>query len=101
MALFRKKPVVVEAVLWDGNQLVHGAPEWISEALRKPPGAVGSVIRVGNTVHIHTLEGRMDCSAGDWIIQGVKGELYSCKPDIFAATYEPASGVDSTRGGEQ
>jgi hypothetical protein len=40
--------------------------------------------------YIETLEGRMHASPGDWIITGVKGERYPCKPDIFAATYEPA-----------
>ena len=44
---------------------------------------------VGSTLVIPTLEGDMTASPGDWIIKGIEGELYPCKPDIFAATYEP------------
>lgn len=49
----------------------------------------GTGVRSG-TLEIRTLEGTMTASEGDWIIRGVKGELYPCKPDIFEATYEPA-----------
>lgn len=81
--LYRKKPVVIEAVLWTGNN-------WLE------------VNAFAKTKHIHidanglaidTLEGQMRADVGDWIIRGVKGELYPCKPDVFAKTYEP---VEST-----
>jgi hypothetical protein len=83
MPKFRKKPVVIEAVLWNGTNL--------DEVL-----ALGDYADVPLTfddrghLHIHTLEGAMGASIGDWIIRGVKNEFYPCKPDIFAATYEPA-----------
>jgi hypothetical protein len=79
---YRKKPVVIEAILWDGNQ-VNEFPEWLKE-----PWNTGEVMRMGKVVHIVTLEGVMTASAGDYIIRGVNGELYPCKPDIFEKTYE-------------
>ena len=72
---FRKKPVVVAAWQFDGKRL----PILPSEPLS---WADGGKLRVA------TLEGDMFVSPGDWIIRGVKGELYPCKPDIFEATYE-------------
>src|SRR4051812_49055434 len=75
---YRKKPVVIRA--WRlGSE--EARPEWAKWAF-------------GNGhdyAEVQTLEGTMRGNRGDWIIQGVKGELYFCKPDIFAATYEPAS----------
>ena len=76
---FRKKPVVIEAVQWTGER----TPELI--ALVKA-GAIEYV--PSGKLCILTLEGEMTADRGDWIIKGVKGELYPCKPDIFAATYE-------------
>ena len=74
---YRKKPVVIEA--WRN---VEGAvrPGWL-----EGPG----VVFAGDVVIISTLEGVQKANAGDWIIRGVKGELYPCKADIFEATYEP------------
>lgn len=89
MAKFRKKPVVIEAVEWNGKRLDE-VPEWLSKAIQAVPGDIGGVVRVCDRIHIPTLEGTMIASPGDWIIRGVHGELYPCKPDIFAATYEPA-----------
>ncbi len=87
MGLFRKKPVVIEAYHWSS---LEGAPRaqapgWLMEA------ALAGTVRAsaGGTLTIKTLEGEHKCGVGDWIIRGVKGELYPCKPDIFAATYEP------------
>ena len=93
MPMFRKKPVVIEAVQWTGDNLrqimtfTDGPPEtrtahagimWDQyEALVAAEG-----------LKIFTLEGKMRAAVGDWIIKGVKGEFYPCKPDIFAATYE-------------
>lgn len=75
---YRKKPVIIEAVLFDGD---------ISsvDSLNIPEcsQALGS-----KTLQIPTLEGEMTAQPGDYIIKGVKGEFYPCKPDIFAATYE-------------
>jgi len=83
---FRKKPVVIEAVQitdewFDGDHpnSLHliGTPE--------RPLVIYPLMRV---VKIGTLEGRMTANVGDWIITGVKGERYPCKPDIFEMTYE-------------
>ena len=79
---FIKKRVVIEAVHWDGNK-VSETPEWVLEALDN-----GFLVRFGNNVQIRTLEGEMTASPGDYIIRGVNGELYPCKPDIFEKTYE-------------
>lgn len=104
---FRKKPVVIEAALFDGERvgepdqanlgkvLDHTCPPWFPAVVAdQGPGGFGwgpgSVAGSGDKLYIATLEGDMTVSAGDWIIRGVKGELYPCKPDIFAATYEPA-----------
>ena len=83
MAQFRKKPVVIEAVQWTGENA-----DVIQQFLGGTVSPFGWV--KGEYVDIGTLEGLMVASTGDWIIKGVKGEFYPCKPDIFAATYEPA-----------
>lgn len=80
MAQYRKKPVVIEA--WPYK---HNTP------LNLLPADIFCQLVVDNDkgdVVIKTLEGAMSVSPGDWIIKGVKGELYPCKPDIFEATYE-------------
>jgi hypothetical protein len=82
---YRKKPVVIEARLWDGKASTYqdfrlwGIP--MVYDIRKP----GPLLIV-------TLEGNMEASLGDYIIQGVQGEFYPCKPDIFEATYEKVEG---------
>ena len=83
MARFRKRPVVIEAMQYTGNNLAE-LRAFVPEELRDN--------RVGHPLGIHTLEGVMTVSEGDWVIRGVKGEFYPCKPDIFAATYEPEAG---------
>ena len=87
---FRKKPVVIEACLF--NTALQCTP-WLTEAMLKPWGNNGAVqiqeIGEKPLLLIWTLEGMMEANVGDWIIQGVKGEFYPCKPDIFEATYEP------------
>jgi len=79
MAKYRKKPVVIEAVQWTGEN---------GSALRAFIRGAGFV-EDGGEIEINTLEGKMIGTIGDWIIKGVKGEFYPCKPDIFEATYEP------------
>jgi hypothetical protein len=91
MAKFRKKPVVIEAVQWTGRRVAGDCPAWLSAALHLPgvPDTTpGAVMRIGDEVHIGTLEGVVRAQPGDWIIQGVKGELYPCRDDIFRMTYE-------------
>jgi len=79
---FREKPIEVEAVQWDGSGETF-------DILKKIAGPrVLQWDYNGNYLLIKTLEGKMRGNLGDWIIQGVKGEAYPCKPDIFEATYE-------------
>lgn len=79
---YRKKPVVVEAVQWTGENHAEMC-EFID------PEAFEIIPRIG--LVIHTLEGDHHASPGDYIIKGVNGEFYPCKPDIFAKTYESAT----------
>lgn len=90
---YRKKPVVIEAIQWNGNRFEDTPPEWFRAAMYAEPGTPGFLMRIGDKLVIETLEGQVWAAPGDWIIRGVKGELYPCKPDIFAATYEVASTV--------
>jgi len=92
---FRKKPVVIEAFQMTRARRESNAewPEWLNRAWQldwKTPGSLYPTEKgTGDgTLSITTLEGQHLVSWGDWIIQGVKGELYPCKPDIFEATYE-------------
>ena len=80
--MFRKKPVVISAVRWDGDSGTANAfigEDYFKDWEYAPDGAA---------LLIPTLEGTMRAEVGDWIIRGVKGEFYPCKPDIFEATYE-------------
>ena len=86
---FRKKPVVIEAFMY----ALHVEPKWFIEAERRgdiEPFWDGSTegVHRPDGVEIKTLEGTMRAHVGDWIIRGVKGEIYPCKDDIFWATYE-------------
>lgn len=81
MARYRKKPIVIEAVQFNPRSLMW--PEGVI-----PWGDVQP--RDTSWGYIHTLEGDMHVMAGDWIITGVNGEKYPCKPDIFEKSYEPA-----------
>lgn len=89
MAQFRKKPVVIEAEQWFPDTPVEGVVPWFTTLVMPPPGKGGTVSTEGDYGVIITLEGTMKVSPGDWVITGVKGEKYPCKPDIFEATYEP------------
>ena len=93
MKKYRKLPVEIAAIRNDGKwstiaewlQELAGAGEFIFEPGQAPP----MVCSGHGEILIRTLEGKMLANVGDWIIQGVKGEFYPCKPDIFEATYEP------------
>jgi hypothetical protein len=89
MAKFRKKPVVIEAVHYDGS---HAANRWIIDWTRDSatPASMDENANGQAQLSLATLEGALWISDGDWVIRGVHGEFYPCKPDIFAATYEPA-----------
>ncbi len=83
MKKYRKKPVVIEAIQWNGINLEE--LKWFMKEKFKGT----SVSETTFELQIPTLEGTMSASLGDYIIRGVKGEFYPCKPDIFEATYEP------------
>jgi hypothetical protein len=87
MAHFRKKPVVIEAIQLT-TENYNEIKLWINgQSHSADPAYLGSgEISIG----IRTLEGDMRADLGDWIIKGVEGEFYPCKPDIFEKTYEPA-----------
>lgn len=87
---YRKKPVIIEAIQYTG-QNGHEIHSWSKSAiLESPVPEPTSDNPTGAYLQIKTLEGTMTAKVGDWIIRGVKGEFYPCKPEIFAATYEPA-----------
>jgi len=102
MSKYRKKPVVIEAVqlrwdTWDEmcahadvGRLTDGKPEgcYVGPNGEHGPDPIWDGYTIG--LYIPTLEGLMVAREQDWIIRGVAGELYPCKPDIFAATYELA-----------
>lgn len=84
MAKFRKKPVVIEAYCY--NQVDDNyRPDWFQDRVSR-----NEIITYPDYAVIKTLEGFMRADLGDWVIKGVKGEVYPCKPDIFEATYESA-----------
>ncbi len=78
---YRKKPVVIFAMQWTGDNF---------SKIEKWARGFRAIRPDGDSIKIETLEGVMRANLGDWIIMGVKGEVYPCKPDIFEATYEPA-----------
>lgn len=82
MGFFRKKPVVIEAVQYADPEALELAQDRIADFMQ------ANISLLGDQIEIETLEGVMLASPGDWIIKGVGGEFYPCKPDIFKATYE-------------
>lgn len=108
MAYYRKKPVVVEAVRFDGVTFgeegmysvlfdtTDDLPVWLRKAL------IDEVLFATRYdpefLFVKTAEGLMEASVGDWIIKGIKGELYPCKPDIFARTYDLVHEQDQVTG---
>lgn len=91
---FRKRPVVIEAMQLteeSKNRVFHWitcncVPDWDEEN--------------NSVIVIQTLEGEMTARLGDWVIKGVKGEFYPCKPDIFQATYEPVETPHEGKGAD-
>lgn len=93
-AKFRKKPVVIEA--WPTRLLNHSAAhDWqaLPQSVRDAYERGGWVFGADGGIYIPTLEGSLFASPDDWVIRGVAGEFYPCKPDIFAATYEPVEQI--------
>jgi hypothetical protein len=81
MPKFRKKPVVIEAVKWTGDN-------WDEIEKFSPYGIKYNYPATRRSLSITTLEGEMTAECGDWIIKGIKGEFYPIKNDIFLETYE-------------
>lgn len=107
MPRFRKKPVEIEAMQMpraNDQGAVRKVAEWMADHGYEDDGmpnledcdpeyVYGDKVLPefgSNYLQIETLEGEMTASPGDWIIQGVEGEFYPCKPSVFDATYEPA-----------
>lgn len=76
---YKKVPVVIEALEWNGNNKDE-IIDFVGD----------NIYFKGTSAFIITLEGDMEASAGDFIIKGIKGEYYPCKPDVFKVTYEKA-----------
>lgn len=76
--IYVKRPVIIEAVQWTGDN-VREIKEFVTP--------IAEYLEDENTIIIHTLEGEMKAEINDYIIKGVKGEFYPCKPDIFEETY--------------
>lgn len=88
-----KKPVSIVAVLWDGSMTEAGEViDWVKSydenALIEYKETNETVHRKHPEMRIQTLEGKMAVNPGDWIIRGIKGEFYPCKPDIFDGSYD-------------
>jgi hypothetical protein len=94
---YRKKPVIIEAQQLKGESTDHDVYLWVEANTQGSfdpydeivPASGVSIDPETGFMLIATLEGTMQAKPGDWIIQGVAGEFYPCKPDIFEATYEP------------
>lgn len=96
--LFRKRPIEVQAFQWVGQDR-NDWPEWAAEVdhLEDICAVLIGCAAVG--LKVWTTEGAIRASHGDWIIQGVRGELYPCKPDVFAETYD-AIAMEARQGGD-
>jgi hypothetical protein len=93
---FRKKPVVIDAIEFDGTpEARQRVLEWGGLNATNASTIYWRGLPDGNgEIVIRTLEGDLVASAGDFIIRGVKGEVYPCKPDVFAITYEPVDSAE-------
>jgi len=101
---FRKKPVVIEAMQFDGlkasAEAICAWANWGENAREDGDPNVDYTYMTGDPAEViddmlcNTLEGVLNVSPGDWIIRGVSGEFYPCKPDVFALTYEPVEPVE-------
>ena len=84
---YRKKPVIIEAMQFDGSDSSgYGILRWVGAGSR-------TWERDNHHIMIPTLEGIMRADVGDYIIKGIQGEFYPCKPDIFAASYDELTAI--------
>lgn len=103
MSRYCSNPVTIEAALFDGQRVgepdgnggvrERTAPDWLPAVVRNvglgADALVGEIVLSGSELLIGTLEGTMRASPGDYIVRGTRGELYPCKPDVFATKYRP------------
>lgn len=85
---YRKKPVIIEAFQCNGSNALEICA-WVNKELPPQANVIARMSWSEEILTIRTLEGNMNAGPGDWIIKGVNGEFYPCKPDIFEKTYEP------------
>jgi hypothetical protein len=96
MARFRKRPVEVDALQFEPSPTGPGAPLWaLQDWLDEMGAAADGWFIAPDRIKIPTPEGVMTARPGDWIIRGIHGEFYPCKPDIFDQTYEPVTARSS------
>lgn len=88
---YRKKPVIIEAFQWTGGAEQGEDPDWVVKAIMDGDAWFENQGTPSVKFMIRTLEGVHEASIGDYIIRGIAGEIYPCKPDIFEATYELVS----------
>lgn len=90
--VFRKRPVEIQAVQWTSPEAAHRLVEWSGRIVRYDPHESGpcdpETGQDWGRLAVDTLEGRLLVSPRDWVVRGVEGEFYACKPLIFEATYE-------------
>jgi hypothetical protein len=99
MASYRKRPLVIEAVRvlatafdgtkFDGSPFTE-IPDWLGEALKSGKVRIAKASFSYAIWTVHTPEGAMTARPGDWIVRGIRGELYPCEPGVFAESYEAA-----------
>lgn len=98
MASFRSKPKVIQAariMAIEGEEVTFdvgdGKDDWLVAALNKAIGEEGGIWVLNEGVRIGTLEGTMRAGAGDYVVSGIRGEIYAIREDVFNETYEPLS----------
>lgn len=94
MAQFKKKPVVIDAVQFNNlnkDEIEAFIGRELKQEIESETAYIAGIAPPISSLTIPTLEGDMKAMAGDWIIKGVKGEFYPCKPDIFEMTYSPCA----------
>ena len=94
MPKYRKKPVVIEAMQWEQAADAETICEWSGFVVdwdEETAGPLSAEDEDWGLLTVETLEGTHTATPGDWVIRGVAGEFYFCKPDIFEATYEPVT----------
>lgn len=105
---YTKKPITIEAFQMTRERRADNKdwPEWLNEAWNKSHQTIGSIFPKNyplsdgtDELKVMTMEGPLTIAFGDWIIRGIQGELYPCKPDIFAATYESADFIHKLEDG--